>query len=63
MKNLNGKQNLIPEKDVCSYLVKFYRTIDTVSRSILDYFVYLSCALMFPPRRHFKMSHALGFGR
>ena len=27
---LNGKQNLRPEKDICSYLVKFYCTIDTV---------------------------------
>ena len=30
MKNLNGKQNLRPEKDICSCLVKFYCTIDTV---------------------------------
>ena len=30
MKNLNGKQNHRPEKETCSYLVKFYRLIDTV---------------------------------
>ena len=30
MKNLNGKQNHRPEKETCSYLVTFYRLIDTV---------------------------------
>ena len=30
MKNLNGKQNLRPGKDICSCLVKFYCTTDTV---------------------------------
>ena len=31
MENLNGKQNLRPEKGFCSYLVKFfYCVIDTV---------------------------------
>ena len=31
MENLNGKQNLRPEKGICSYLVKFfYCVIDTV---------------------------------
>ena len=30
MKNLNGKQNLTPEKSIYSYLVKFYRTTDTI---------------------------------
>ena len=31
MENLNGKQNLRPEKGICSYLVKFfYCAIDTV---------------------------------
>ena len=30
MKNLNSKQNLRPEKGIYSYLVKFYRTIDTI---------------------------------
>ena len=32
MKNLNGKQNLRPEKGICCYLVKFYRTNNTVHR-------------------------------
>ena len=31
--------------------------------SILDYFLYLSCALVFPVQRHFEISHAQGFGR
>ena len=30
MKNLSGKRNLRPEKGIYSYLVKFYRTIDTI---------------------------------
>ena len=30
MKNLDGKQNLRPEKGIYSYLVNFYRTIDTI---------------------------------
>ena len=30
MENLNGKQNLRPEKGICNYLVKFYSEIDTV---------------------------------
>ena len=30
MKYLNSKQNLSPEKGIYSYLVKFYRTIDTI---------------------------------
>ena len=30
MKYLNSKQNLRPEKGIYSYLVKFYRTIDTI---------------------------------
>ena len=54
MKNLNGKQNLRPEKDICSYLVKFYCTIDTV---YVEYFMYLSCLLVSPLRRLM-----LGFG-
>ena len=45
MENLNGKQNLRPEKGICSYLVKFfYCVIDTV---YVDYtglfFVSLLC--------------------
>ena len=31
--------------------------------SLLDYFLYLSCALVFPVWRHFEISHAQGFGR
>ena len=30
IQNLNGKQTLWPEKGIYSYLVKFYRTIDTL---------------------------------
>ena len=42
--NLNGKQNLSPEKGICSYLVNFYRTIDAVYEEytvfLKNYFVY-----------------------
>ena len=64
MENSNGKQNLRPEKGICSYLVKFfYCVIDTVYVDyILDYFLYLSCALVFPVQRHFEISHVQGFG-
>ena len=41
---LNGKQNLRPEKGICSYLVKFYRTIDTVYAEYTGLFrVFLLC--------------------
>ena len=43
MKNLNGKQNLDLD------FVKFYCTTDTIStRTILDYFGFLSCASCVP---------------
>ena len=61
MKNLNVKQNLRPEKGICSYLVKFHRTMDTDYAKYTGLFRALSCALVFPPRRHFEMSQALGF--
>ena len=31
--------------------------------SLLDYFLYPSCALVFPVQRHFEISHVQGFGR
>ena len=50
MKNLNGKQNLGPEKGIYSYLVKFYHTINTIymecTAFLKNYFVYLSCAFV-----------------
>ena len=63
MKKLNGKQNLRPEKSIYSYFVKFYRTTDTIYAEYTGYFMFLSCALVFPPQRYFEMSHVLGFGR
>ena len=63
MKKLNGKQNLRPEKSIYSYFVKFYRTTDTSYVEYTGYFMFLSCALVFPPQRYFEMSHVLGFGR
>ena len=63
MENFNGKQNLRPEKGICNYFVKFYSVIDTVyAEYILDYFVYLSCALVFSVWQHFEMSHTVRFG-
>ena len=44
MKNLNGKQNLRPEKGIYSYIVKFYRTIDTIYVEFTGLFrVFLLC--------------------
>ena len=66
MENLNGKQNLRPEKGFCSYLVKFFCcAIDTVyvESTGLFFVSLLTCALVFPVRRHFEISHAQGFGR
>ena len=45
MKNLNGKQNHRPEKETCSYLVKFYRLIDTVYKIISCSSLVLLCFL------------------
>ena len=61
MNNLNGKQNLGPEKGIYSYLLKFYHTINTIymecTAFLKNYFVYLSCAFILPPQRHFQISH------
>ena len=57
MKKLNGKQNLRPEKSIYSYFVKFYRTTDTIYVEYTGYFMFLSCALVFPQQRYFEMSH------
>ena len=50
---LHTKQNLTPEKGICSYFVKFYCTIDTVYAEyagfVKNYFGYLSCAFVLPP--------------
>ena len=58
---LHTKQNLTPEKGICSYFVKFYCTIDTVYAEyagfVKNYFGYLSCAFVLPPWWHFEMSH------
>ena len=44
MKYLNSKQNLRPEKGIYSYLVKFYRTIDTIYAEYTGLFlVFLLC--------------------
>ena len=64
MENLNGKQNLRPEKASVAILLNssIVRLIQFMW-SILDYFfLYLSCALVFPVQRHFEISHAQGFG-
>ena len=61
MNNLNGKQNLRPEKGIYSYLLKFYHAINTVymecTAFLKNYFVYLSCAFMLPLQWHFQISH------
>ena len=61
MENLNGKQNLRPEKGICTYLVK---SITFDWDSLCGVYWIISCISLVPLCflwQHFEISHALGF--
>ena len=62
MKNWNSKQNIRPKKGICSYLVEFYRVVDTIYTECTEL---LFCASFWCPcvlsQWNFEMSYVLGF--